>query len=839
MAIVDVRDVSVLEVNSFSTNATFTLFLDQIATAPVTVSYFLQSETAAEATGDFDERSGTITFAVGTSQATLNIPVNGDTLIEGNETFRLVLVAGPNASLADGAAALIATATILDNDDALPDPIPGDGELAQRLYGPVALPGVLPTLDVRGVGLIEGNSFSDPARFLITLDRVATAPVTVSYYMQSVTASEASGDYDDRSGTVTIQPGRQSTWVEIPVYGDTLIEGNEAFQIVLTNVSNAVFAGGAEALVASATIIDDDGATPSGPFGIGNVATQIQGPVSESATMPTLSVRDIAVIEGNSFSDPARFLVTLDRPAPTSVTLLYSINGGSASENQNDFDQRSGTITLPAGTESAWIETGVNGDNLIEGDEAFTLVLSGITNAVFENGAVALVATATILDDDGGALSGPAGIGAPAKGVEAPVSGTGGIIVDVVNTSLNEGNSFSDDAFIHILLSQPATTTMTMQYTTLTGTAQANVDFAASTSTLTIAAGVQSTWLRIPVYGDINIEGDESFSVRFSNLTGGTFANGLASIDATVLIRDDDGTGTAGAPETGPEFSFIVSTPGATEGADVLTGGPGNDALNALGGNDRLFGLGGDDRLIGWAGADFLDGGAGNDTMEGGLGNDFYIVDSAGDVIRGEIGFAQGGGIDTVRTFIDNFVAPTNIELVRITEITDTDNFSVTGNDAPGTLVGNAGNNTLNGRGGNDQINGNGGNDVLIGGEGRDTLVGGSGADTFVYTSISNSRAGAANRDVINGFDRGAVQDRIDLSAIDANTTTFGTNDAFTFIGSAAFGSGGSSAGQLRTVGLGGPNAVLLEGDVNGDRVADFQIFVNTTTYMTGTDFIL
>ena len=299
----------------------------------------------------------------------------------------------------------------------------------------------------------------------------------------------------------------------------------------------------------------------------------------------------------------------------------------------------------------------------------------------------------------------------------------------------------------------------------------------------------------------------------FENVIFGNGANtGIGSNQANTMTG---GTG--------------VDTLLGLDGDDLLIGGPGS-------GGDRMQGGQGNDTLFGGAGADVLDGGSGNDTMDGGLGNDFYLVDSAGDVIQGEIGFAQGGGIDTVRVFIDNFVQPTNIELVRLGNISDTANHSVTGNDAPGTLVGNAGNNRLEGRGGNDQINGNGGNDTLIGGEGRDTLVGGAGADTFVYLAVSNSRTGPADRDVINGFTRApAAQDRIDLSAIDANTASFGVNDAFTFIGTAAF----TAAGQVRIQSLGGPNAVIVEVNVNADLAADMQIFVNLTTTMVAGDFVL
>ena len=317
----------------------------------------------------------------------------------------------------------------------------------------------------------------------------------------------------------------------------------------------------------------------------------------------------------------------------------------------------------------------------------------------------------------------------------------------------------------------------------------------------------------------------------FDDFYGGAGTDTVAYLDATSGVTASLATGGTGGDATGDTYSGIESLWGSNQG----------DSLTGDGGANYLKGAGGDDTLFGGAGADQLDGGTGADTMNGGLGNDFYYVDNVGDVIQGEIGYASGGGIDTVRTFVNNYVAPDNIELVRITNITDTDNYNATGNDAPGTLVGNAGNNTLNGRGGNDQINGNNGDDVLIGGEGRDTLVGGNGEDTFVYTSVSNSRAGSANRDVINGFSRGpGTQDIIDLSGVDANSVGGTANDAFVFLGSAAFdGFGSVSAGQLRMQSLGGPNAVLIEGDVNGDGVADMQIFVNLTTYMTGTDFIL
>lgn len=144
--------------------------------------------------------------------------------------------------------------------------------------------------------------------------------------------------------------------------------------------------------------------------------------------------------------------------------------------------------------------------------------------------------------------------------------------------------------------------------------------------------------------------------------------------------------------------------------------------------------------------------------------------------------------------------------------------------------------NTLTGGGGNDTLNGKDGADILIGGTGADTLIGESGNDTFKYNAVADSRSGSTNRDTINGFTLGA--DRIDLAAIDANALV--TNDqAFNFLGTAAFGTSGVvNAGQLR-ISFTGANYVILDADVHGDGVTDMQIFVNGVTTIGASDFVL
>ena len=146
------------------------------------------------------------------------------------------------------------------------------------------------------------------------------------------------------------------------------------------------------------------------------------------------------------------------------------------------------------------------------------------------------------------------------------------------------------------------------------------------------------------------------------------------------------------------------------------------------------------------------------------------------------------------------------------------------GNDA---LSGFAGADYLSGDAGNDQLNGGAGNDTLLGGAGRDELTGGTDSDFFRFDALSDSAVGG-NRDLIVDFNRGQG-DRIDLALIDANTALAG-DQAFTFIGTAAF---GRVAGQLRFSGG------LLQVDVNGDGRTDMDIAVQGVSSLLATDLVL
>ncbi|MFM7475751.1 MAG: M10 family metallopeptidase C-terminal domain-containing protein, partial [Microcystis aeruginosa] len=148
-------------------------------------------------------------------------------------------------------------------------------------------------------------------------------------------------------------------------------------------------------------------------------------------------------------------------------------------------------------------------------------------------------------------------------------------------------------------------------------------------------------------------------------------------------------------------------------------------------------------------------------------------------------------------------------------------------------IVGNTLANSLTGGAGNDTLDGGDGNDTLIGGSGTDTMTDGAGNDIYRFLSVSDSAVGAGVRDVLTDFTPGI--DKIDLSAIDANTTIAG-DQAFTFVGT-----GGIVGGGIVNYFISGSTLIVqaeIEGD--GNLTVDMQIQLNGgLAAIAATDFIL
>jgi Ca2+-binding RTX toxin-like protein len=240
-----------------------------------------------------------------------------------------------------------------------------------------------------------------------------------------------------------------------------------------------------------------------------------------------------------------------------------------------------------------------------------------------------------------------------------------------------------------------------------------------------------------------------------------------------------------------------------------------------------------------------LDGG-GADTVSGGGGNDFFYYGAAltnSDSNNGGAGSDTMGlmGIYSLTLDADDLIGFEKLSLFTSGNAAAPNSYALTTHDlnvaagqqlmviaqslgANETLVFNGaaetdGHFNIAGGLGADTITGGAGNDRIYGNGGADQLRGGAGRDIFDFKSAADSIAQAA--DTILDFARG---DRINLAAIDADGDAVAGNGSFAWLGVGAF---TGKAGELRVSQH--PQfarAWVVEGDTDGDSVADFVLYV-------------
>jgi uncharacterized delta-60 repeat protein len=157
-----------------------------------------------------------------------------------------------------------------------------------------------------------------------------------------------------------------SKTITVPITTDNVLEGSETLQLALTNTVGATLGG---QVTATLTILDDE-------------------------TLPSLSISDTSVLEGNSGAANAVFTVTLNTTSPLTTSVSYSTVNGTAMGG--DYIPQSGVITFSPGITHQLITVTVNGDRQIEPDETFSVLLSNSVNATLAKD----TGVATILADD-------------------------------------------------------------------------------------------------------------------------------------------------------------------------------------------------------------------------------------------------------------------------------------------------------------------------------------------------------------------------------------------------------------------------------------------------------
>ena len=227
-----------------------------------------------------------------------------------------------------------------------------------------------PILAVDDAATSEGQSGSKPLAFQVRMSEPAAAPVNFDYYTDNGTAA-AGSDYQSAAAIAAAIPaGQTSASIPVTVYGDTTPEANETFALNLANPSGASI-GDAQA---RGRIDNDD--------------------------LPTLSVSDASVVEGNSGTVTASFRLQLSAPSPNPVSFDIGTSNGTASAG-SDYVARNQSRIIDPGRTSAVFEVAVNGDALVEADESFNVTLANAVGATIADG----TGVGSISNDDAPALS--------------------------------------------------------------------------------------------------------------------------------------------------------------------------------------------------------------------------------------------------------------------------------------------------------------------------------------------------------------------------------------------------------------------------------------------------
>ncbi|MBU3750008.1 MAG: hypothetical protein FGM52_06070, partial [Mycobacterium sp.] len=237
-----------------------------------------------------------------------------------------------------------------------------------------------------------------------------------------------------------------------------------------------------------------------------------QGLISTAQTaIPTLSIANTAVSEGNSGTSNASFAVTLSKPSTKSVTVAYATANGTATAGQ-DYTAAAGTLTFAPGVTSQQVAVKITGDATVEPDETFTVTLSNPVGARLAT----VTATGTIRNDDATPATPPT--------------------VSIANSAVVEGNSGTIPMAFTVSLSKASDKTVTVGYGTSNGTATAGQDYTAAAGTLTFAPGATTQSLAVAVVGDTAVEPTETFTVTLANPVGAS----LGTATATGTITNDD-----------------------------------------------------------------------------------------------------------------------------------------------------------------------------------------------------------------------------------------------------------------------------------------------------------
>ena len=323
---------------------------------------------------------------------------------------------------------------------------------------------------IDSVTVDEGNSSGEPnsAKLNVTLSESSTSSVSVDYATNDDTAI-AGEDYRADNGTLTFEPGQTEQSIEIAIADDSIDEGDEAFEVELSNPDGVILKGD----TATVEILDDD-------------------------EPPQIGIASVEVSEDSATTE---FAVTLSNPSSFPVTVDFATVDGLAVAGE-DYQASSGTLTFEPGETTKIVTVELIDDSIYETNEAFTLNLSNPSNGALASAS----ATATIVEND-----------------EPPQLSINSVVVA-------EGRD--EVANFVVTLDQPAAVPVTFEYVLTGSETEAGATTVTSTVTFE-PGEISQTIVSIPVTEDNIDELDEIYTVELSNAVNATILNGRGTATIT------------------------------------------------------------------------------------------------------------------------------------------------------------------------------------------------------------------------------------------------------------------------------------------------------------------
>ncbi|MBE9244096.1 calcium-binding protein [Microcystis aeruginosa LEGE 00239] len=305
-----------------TTNLVYTFTRSGVTTNPLTVNYTIGGTATLNTDYTRTGTNNTVTFAAGSSTATVTVDPTADTIVESNETVILTLAAGTGYTVGTPNAA---TGTITNDDTSV-------------------------TLAVSPASVTEDGTTN--LVYTFTRSGVTTNPLTVNYTLGGTATLNTDYTRTGTTNTVTFAAGSSTATVTVDPTADTIVESNET--VILTLAAGTGYTIG--------------------------TTTPVTGTINNDDTTVTsqLSINDITVVEGKD--NNAILTVTVDNPNSQPITFNYTTAPINATANV-DYTSKTGTITIAPNTATATISIPILNDNLNEPDEAFTVTLSNPVNA--------------------------------------------------------------------------------------------------------------------------------------------------------------------------------------------------------------------------------------------------------------------------------------------------------------------------------------------------------------------------------------------------------------------------------------------------------------------------